>query len=108
MCYTGIVAAYIVRPRLSGQAKQTGQEGAGGVVIYAANPQKAKELGAARLGIPSHQLEAVETEDRSFMAVQTTGPLTEEEIEQIKEDMYSGEVKIGGGWEHNKYGANRE
>lgn len=77
------MARYIVRPRLGGHDKQfSGAEGGSGTVVYTETAAKARELGAAKLGKRTDQVEVYEMDDPVSVFGEDR-PLTREEAEEI-------------------------
>lgn len=92
------MARYLIRPRLSGQAKAEGKEGASGTVVYVETAAKAREVGAAKLGLRQSQVEVI-LHGATMPVVGAIGdaPVDPEELK----DVMNQETQIvPGSWEH--------
>lgn len=89
---------YIVRPKLTGDAEQTGAEGAQGTIVRAATAAKAKEEGAAKLKLPISRLEVIEYDGGGGSVI---GALPGETIdpEELKDVFNQGASIVPGSWE---------
>lgn len=91
------MARYLVRPRLTGQAKAEGREGASGTIVFVETEAKAREVGAAKLGLPQSRVEVIlHGPTIPVVGALGDGPVDPEELKEVADQ---GTEIVPGSWE---------
>lgn len=92
------MARYIVRPRLTGQAKDEGKQGASATIVNELTEAKAREVGAAKLGLAQSRVEVI----LYSATIPVVGSIGDAPVdpEELKEVMNQETKIVPGSWEH--------